>query len=441
MAKTFKIIFLWLIVLGYSFSAVAVKDLPQGIIFYDAQINKSLKDILSPMAEKAGLDIKSMQVLLLVDNTYQAYATLDNTFGVFTGFLKSCESVEEFVGVAAHEFGHAKAGHAVRLDGDREFIGKNTAILTGLGVLSGLIFPPAAITSALLGMNLSIRSMIASVREKEQSADHAAVLLLKSLQWPEDSVLKAMLAIKRQTTLFMGEDKNSYLMTHPLPQERIDYLKGFPRTSSYKIPDSLREEWDCLRVKLRGYIDDPKDILENLPKKEEHVNLLKALAHYRLDNQKEAMEAVNSLLKNFSKNPYYYELKAEIFWSDGDVKSARDLYKQALDIDPNEPSFKIDYARALIETRTNLEKAVGLLEDVVLNEKGFVSAWKNLYEVYGLLDKQGEFNWAQGEYSFLLGDYDESKIYAQKAKKILQKGSKYEKLNNILIDNIESVKK
>ena len=465
-AKTFEITCCLVVSLFINLTVQARKDFPTGMSFYDAQINQSLKILLAPLAEKADLDIKAMKLNIIVDPSYNAFATIDNTFGLHTGFLKQSKTPEEFLGVMAHEFGHVKGRHIARISDTFERIAKQGMIVTGLSagavLFAGLLLSKndaevskssggnasaqsSAVQAAagifLGGISATGRAIAHYSREQENTADHSAIDFLKSLNWPISGFKNSMVTMKELQAF--DSNGNVYLRSHPLTDDRISYIDSSLNTDSNpKLPDSFKAIWSVVQIKLKAYLDDPENILQELENDASEVGLIgKAIAYYRMEENEKALLCMDQLIKRFPNNPHYHDLKSDIAWDSGMVEVSRDESRKALYLDKNEPLFKQNYARALIEVQQNLDEATKLLESVVIDNKGFFSAWKYLSQAYGLQNRDGEFNWAQAEYFTLIGKFDLAKEYAKKAENLLDNQSKHYQFLQILKTKLQDVAK
>ncbi len=441
-------------------SIEARKDFPVGMSIYDAQINEGLKKLLAPLAEKADLDIKTMKLQVFVDPAYNAFATIDNTFGLHTGFLQQSKTPEEFLGVMAHEFGHVKGRHIARMQDTFGRIAKQGMIVTGLSAAllaatvfatskdnSSSIYAPSAGSSAvsaaagvlLGGIGVTARAMAHYSREQENTADHAAVDFLKSLNWPISGFKNSMLTMKELSML--DSAGNIYMQSHPLTNDRISYIdSALNNDSNPKVPFEFKLIWDKISMKLKAYLDDPEAFIQELGEDPSESALMgKAIAYYRMEENEKAMDYAGQLIQKYPSNPHYYDLKSDIAWDSGLLEISRDASKKALSLSKDEPLFKQNYARALIELNQDLKQASNLLENVVIENKGFFSAWKSLTQAYGLQNLQGEFNWAQAEYFTLIGNVKAAKLYAEKAETLLDKKSKQYQFLQILKSKLKDL--
>jgi predicted Zn-dependent protease len=454
-AKTFKIGIIFAAALFSGISELeARKDFPKGMNLYDAQMNSILKKLLGPLVEKANLDIKKIRLNIFVDPAYNAFATNDLYFGLNTEFLRQSKTVESFLGVMAHEIGHVKCGHVAIRGDDYGKIAKQGMIVTGLaaavaaaavvatssnkndnpatscpscsGSSVGSSAAGAAAGILLGGMNATMRSILSYTRAQESAADQAAIDFLKSLNWPVAGFKESFLTMKDLTTLYGKDAPNNYLSSHPLTPDRISYIDSALNTaSSPSVPGDYKKLWATLQIKLKAFLDDPDVVLQELEGQNTQDALIgKAIAYWRQEDLDKAIACADQLIAMSPDNPHYHDLKSDFSWDAGRIEVSRDECDKARKLDKDEPLFQLHYARALVELKQNLAEAAKILEGIAVDNRRFGESWKYLAQVYGLQNRQGEFNWAQAEYSLLSGKVDAADTYAKKAEDLLDKKSK-----------------
>ncbi|MER2635727.1 MAG: M48 family metalloprotease, partial [Rhizobiaceae bacterium] len=89
--------------------------LAQGVpIVRDAEIEALVRDYARPIFKAAGLPETGIQIVLVNDNSFNAFVAGRRMF-INTGALLQSETPNEIIGVIAHEAGHIAGGHLERL--------------------------------------------------------------------------------------------------------------------------------------------------------------------------------------------------------------------------------------------------------------------------------------------------------------------------------------
>ena len=171
------------------------------VILRDAETEQLLRDYAAPIFRAAAIDAKAIEIILINDLSFNAFVANGRKIFLNLGALMEAETPNEIVGVIAHETGHIAGGHLARL---RDQIA-NAKILS------------VAMTG---GQELIRRSLLSYQRSEEQAADQAAVRYLRATgQSP-----KGLLATFRrfaESGMFRSKAIDPYLVSHPLPDERI----------------------------------------------------------------------------------------------------------------------------------------------------------------------------------------------------------------------------
>ena len=94
-------------------------------ILRDSETELLFKDISDPLIDAAGLDPKSVKVVLVKDGEINAFVAQGQVVYIHSGLLTTADNVNQLQGVIAHELGHVAGGHAIRI---YEGVGKSTAI-------------------------------------------------------------------------------------------------------------------------------------------------------------------------------------------------------------------------------------------------------------------------------------------------------------------------
>ena len=80
----------------------------------DTEIEEILHRQSDPIFAAAGLNPKDVRILLVGDNSLNAFATQGQQMGLNTGLFLEAATPNELKGVIAHEAGHIAGGHPIR---------------------------------------------------------------------------------------------------------------------------------------------------------------------------------------------------------------------------------------------------------------------------------------------------------------------------------------
>ncbi|HEU4825911.1 MAG TPA: M48 family metalloprotease, partial [Dongiaceae bacterium] len=80
----------------------------------DAEIENTIRTFLTPIWRVAGLDPEAVQIMIVQDNSLNAFVAGGQRIFINTGLLMRTETPNQLIGVLAHETGHIAGGHLAR---------------------------------------------------------------------------------------------------------------------------------------------------------------------------------------------------------------------------------------------------------------------------------------------------------------------------------------
>jgi len=410
--------------LGNQLHAVEFKT---GTMIRDAEVESILKSYLDPIVTAAGMNPERAKIYIIVDPELNASAGLGSTLFINTGFILNTDGPSQLVGVFAHEVGHISGGHSVRQEADLK---KMTTPAMAMGLLGGALgllagSPDVATASLLGGAQVAQRSMLHYSRGREASADQAAVKYLDKLGWSLKGFLEFFDKIKDQE-LLPESRQNPYARTHPLTQERLDFVENQYKKSPIKsstMSRNFENSHKRMKIKLQAYLDSPSRTL-SLHKESDKSFLsqyARTIATYRQGNLSQATNLIDALLVSNPEDPYLWELKGEILFEAGEKVKAFRALEKALTLSDNNPLIQVALAHVLLEMNTAdaNQRARVELSKALQKENDFGQAWHFLAIAYGRENNIGMAALSLSEQA-LLGHTRENKERAlQQAKRAL----------------------
>ncbi|MEH0072841.1 M48 family metalloprotease [Pannonibacter sp. Pt2-lr] len=153
----------------------------------DAETEELLRDYAAPIFKAAGLPKGQVEIILVNENTFNAFVPDARRMFINVGVLIEAETPGEVIGVIAHEAGHIAGRHLVRL---RTALA-NAQIMTVVGMVLGAGAMAAGVSSnssgaagggaaiAMGAPGIGQRSLLAYQRGEEAAADKAALRYLE----------------------------------------------------------------------------------------------------------------------------------------------------------------------------------------------------------------------------------------------------------------------
>ncbi len=389
----------------------------------DTEIESVLTSYAQKIFKAANLNPNNARVLIINDDSFNAFVAGGHTIFVHSGLLTQSNHVDDLMFVLSHETGHIAGGHITRGMGALEQANATALISTILGGLVAVAGRPDAGVAVMMGGNTSAAGLYTSYRQTEESsADRIAADIMQKTGYSMQGFQNTMKLIKMQDRL-TPQDEWNYLRTHPLSQNRVSALSRF-----LKNPQPLHEDirFDLIKAKLIGFLYPPYhtfDVFKN-------QNTLPALyalsiAHYRNRNLSQSLKIIDQLIKAKPNYPYFYELKAQFLFETGQIEPAITYYDKALEFISKAPLMKLSLAQALLETnsQTNASRAISELKQVLSYDSQIPFAWQLLATAYERTNQTHLIPYAMAELYLTHKDIKSAQKMAKKALTTLQKES------------------
>ena len=402
----------------------------------DEETELFLADILRPIYKSANIPFNRDKVFIVQDPSLNAFVADGNNMFVHTGTLVSADNYNQVEGVLAHETGHIQGGHILRLkikSKQMQNVSLVSLIAAGIaGAVSGRADVGMAI--ALGSQTSALHHIIRYQVQEERSADEAALSILSKLKKSPEGLLEFMKKIQHQNML-SGIEESSYFRTHPITAERMAFLSDAAKKTPFVPNDALSKRFDMIKAKLVAFLYPPETVRKLYPLNASSQAALYAHAILNLREFKinEALHDVNTLIEQNPDNPFFWELKGQIYFESGQVHNARIAYQKAYNLLPNASAFQLNLAQAMLEDSPSpkeIETIISLLNKSLVKSKN-AYAWLMLAQAYGMQDNMAYANYASAEFSLFLGEIDTAEKQVREAQKQNPPATLEKKLNDI----------
>ena len=405
----------------------------------DTEIERGITQIIAPVAQAAKIPSDRLKIYIVNDDDFNAFVRGGEDVFIYTGLLKQIKSPNALRAVVAHELGHTIGGHMVQMADRERAEMMRTLIIQALGV--GLMVAggnPTAGVGVLAGSTgIAQQSMLSFTRDEERIADDFAVDLMVAA----DENPNGLIEVFEQMRDMHGEFEtriNPNRVNHPLTSERLNNtktkiknLKNLPTKSAEQIAHE-NLEYDMLRAKLIGYLDNEKTVLTKYPysNKSDAAIYARAIANMRAGNLNVAKTGTQTLIKRHPDSPYFYELLGDIEYQYGHYDDSVTAYEQSLKSTTDAP--QIETALALVLSERNKDgdatRARELCKHVILTEPSPLAYW-----ILARVSTGGESDLAMAEFYKMNGNDENAKKYAKMAQQKSNKNSpEYIKSGDIL---------
>lgn len=316
-------------------------------IFFDAEVMAWLKDLAKPLLNQANIDPKDVNIYVINSNEVNAFVTPSKDIFFYTGLILKADHAEEVQGVLAHEIGHIKANHYLKtLAHSKE---KTVPIILGaiLGVGAAALGSGEAATALLSGGIAGAQDQILRhSRTHERQADKIAADLLNSEGFSANG-LTSFFSKLQTSNLLYSKTPPEWLVTHPLPKQRISAMLSHIESENIQEPKHLNPHvFKRIQAKLETFTQSGGFILrkygyENTPEAKYALALLKALE----GKTQESIDSLKNANVNSYSKPFQEQLIAMLYQDLGEYQKANSYFSSAIKQRPDLPLLRMAKAR------------------------------------------------------------------------------------------------
>lgn len=380
----------------------------------DTEINRIFRDILVELdAESAA----SVRLALGVSPEVNAFVTQNHDMFIFSGLIDKAQSIDQVQGVLAHELAHIKAGHLVKGQYAQEVAQKQALVTTILGLGAAVVGAPQAGGAVLMGGQAgAISGVLKHTRTAEAEADNLAAEMLSKQGYSLGGMVDFFRQLHTYTFLRFGA-MPPYLLTHPLPAQRLEVLSRKLLAQGVKTK-KVTVDFERLKAKVYALSHSPIQTLRKYGRKnDENALYAQAIAYTQMGDKKEAERVLDKLQSISPRDPYYIELAGDLALETGDIAMARTSYEQA------QQTLKAPLIRYKL---AQVEQAAGNTTAALSHAQGmfpayahFAPAWQLLGILYGKNGQKVAGHVALAEAAYRRGEKDAVRLHVAQAKNFM----------------------
>jgi len=401
-------------------------------VLRDSETEQLLREYTRPILRAAGLEKQNIQMVIINDNSFNAFVADGRRIFVNYGAILQSETPNQLIGVLAHETGHLAGGHLAKM---REQLASAQtqmiiAMLLGAGAIAagasrgssnnGLANAGAA---AIAGPQEMIRrSLLSYQRQQEENADRAGVKFLTATQQSPKGMYETF---KRFTSesLFAARGADPYLQSHPMPAERVAALQEFASTSPYwdkKDDPALQLRHDMVRAKISAFMERPEVVYRRYPQTNDSLpaRYARAISTYLHGDLRSALTQIDALIAVQPNNPYFYEVRGQALLESGKPADAIAPLRKAVALSNNSALIEMLLGQALVGTdnKAYTDDAIKILRAAVAREPEAPLGFTQLAMAYGRKGDYAEADLASAQAAYLRGDNKTARELATRAK-------------------------
>jgi len=372
--------------------ALACRPVAAQSVLRDAETEALLHDMATPLIKAAGLDPRNVDVVLVGDNSINAFVMDGQTVYLNAGLINAADSANQVQGVIAHELGHVTGGHAISGEQGAKSAGTISLLSLLIGVAAAAAGGgDAAMAAMMAGQSAAMGKYLAFSRVQEAQADAAgASFLARSGISGRGSIeFFKKLEAEGYKRGYSQADQDQFLSTHPLESDRIALLEEtYKKDPAWNRPGdpALEARFRRARAKLYGYLAEPEQTLAAYPASDNSVpaRYARAYAWHKEALLDKATGEVDALLRDAPADPYFLELKGQILLEAGKPADALAPLRRATELTGNQPLIATTFGHALVATedRRNYPEALRVLKAAVSRDRENPDAWYQLGVIY-----------------------------------------------------------
>lgn len=381
-------------------------------ILRDAETEAMFADMATPLVKAAGLSPRDVKVVLINDDSINAFVVGGQTIYVHSGLIQAADNANEVQGVIAHELGHIADGHVILSDrGTKPAIG-----ITLLSMVIGIAAMAAGAGDAgagilAAGQQAAMGKYLAFSRVQEATADATGAKFLREAGITGRGMLSFFKKLQQQEYRYGLANIDPFAQSHPLSGDRVQTLTADVQNSpAYNTkPDPLlQEQFLRVKAKLEGYVQTPDRTLIDFPETNQSIyaHYARAYAYHKAGYPDKADAEANALVAARPDDPYFLEIKGQILLEAGKPVQALAPLRAATEGSRSNPLIATTFGHALIATedKAHYPEAMRILRTAVSRDDDNPFAWVQLGTVYELTGDEARAALATAERASITGD-------------------------------------
>ena len=391
----------------------------------DPLMRTYLEDLIYRLSETSEVRDRRFEFIILEDKTINAFAAPGGIIGINLGMFLNTQKEGELASVMCHELAHLSQRHFARSQNRNSPLANALMILGSIAVAAASRNPEAILIAPAAMQQMSINY----TRSNEKEADRIGFNnLVKAGFNPDDMTMM----FQRMQDKYQNEDSEqfSYLMTHPLPSERLTDMRIRADSLEKDSKDNFRDNLDFYFMQKRAEVWAEKDIEKLVIKykkdSKSQINNISSAANYGLslalkqtNNFEEGFSILRELIREIPNNLVLESSLMELHVAAENYYEAISLGKNILEIHDNNYAASILLADAYIEDGQS-EVAEKLLKDLAKERQTDPNIWYKLAEAQGLSGNILELHRSRAEFFILTGRHDAAVFQLKEALSLSQ---------------------
>lgn len=394
----------------------------QFTILDDPDISQYFNSLGKTVIKQAGPQLFDYHFFVIDNKEFNAFAAPSGLIFFHTGLIDMMNSEDELVSVMAHEIGHTVSRHiADRVEANKKInMGTMALVLAGIAIGAGPLSEALITGSVAAGAAMELKFS----RKDEEEADRLAYKWMTAGK-RDTAAMAEMLEKMRRVSRLRSGNLPPYLLTHPEPGVRLNYVRDLLMLADRKSSQPV-DEFPFLRIKNRLTVmtREPTSLLSYFSKqidKSEEGSMKKkmawhglAMANLQASRFEEAKKAMLKVLGFFPDNSMVQADMARVYSDSGKYQEALPYLEKAVELDRNNQYARF-YQAYVLQRLDKLDMAARIYEDLLNDLSDYPKLYYQYSQLQADLGRQGPGFYYLGLYYRYQGDFKNAILAFRKA--------------------------
>lgn len=394
-------------------------------ILYDPIVQEWTELFVYKIGEQSKVNKKAFELILIEDNSLNAFAAPGGIIGVNAGLFKYSDNEAQFASVISHELAHLSQRHFARqiLEGSDRSNQSLATVLASI-VVAVATSSPAAIIG---GQGILASQQLRFSRLYETEADREGYVTLQKSGY--DTVeMSEMFKNMQEVRRLSGDNMPEFLLTHPITTRRI--TESRERAREYPSPgkkDSFN--FKLIKKRVKYLMTDNLSIRafeKEIGEKDEDI-YFRALIEKKKLNFTRSIELLKVLEAKHPDNLIIKTSLAEVYTESGNIRKSKDFTSELLAVSLGNYPLSYNLANAHI-MEENYLAAEQVLEDIKFYRPVDINLLKDLSQVQKNSKNMLGYHLTNSEFLFYSGRYEEALRDLQEARRIAKNNFKIKEI-------------
>jgi predicted Zn-dependent protease len=379
----------------------------------DPLLQDYLEDVVFDLATHSELSEARLKVVLVDNETINAFAVPGGVVGLNNGLLLSAQHEDELASVIAHELAHLSQRHYARgVEEARRNTIPNMLILLSSLVLAATAGGQGSMAAIAAGQAAIQQQQLRFSRANEREADRMGMETLVSAGYDPEGMPR-MFSRMLESMRYNTRRPPEFLLSHPVTESRVADSRN--RARNYHDTQGRHDstDFELLQARVRlGFEETPGYAIKRFRAeidKDAGLNPANSyglvLALTKASEFEAARKELAPLLQNYPSSIPVIVAAGELDLASGRVGDAVERLREQLAINPGNHPLTMLYADALLRAG-DPQQAEAVLVTHVKTHSQDPEVWYQLAETHGLAGSILDVHRARAEFFILNGALD-----------------------------------